>query len=220
VKPVLILDAYLDERGGARNLLPHLGDWEVEVVRCAREPLPATSERFAAVLVTGSAASVLDDVPWIHATRALLADAVRRSTAVLGICFGHQLLAQAVGGSGAVRRMRERQLGWTAIKQVAESALLRRAPAEFVTFVSHADEVVPGVDGLRILARSEACAVEAFEVQERPAWGVQFHAEMGLDEACELARERDLAGAVRGARDSRDLARALMDGFVTVSLVR
>ncbi len=75
-----------------------LGDDEVVVIDVEHdEPLP-TREGFAGVFVTGSGAMVTDQLPWSEASAAWLRDAAHAGLPLLGICYGHQLLAHALGG--------------------------------------------------------------------------------------------------------------------------
>lgn len=61
------------------------------------EPLP-TREGFAGVIVTGSGAMVTDLLPWSEASAAWLRDAAHAGLPLFGICYGHQLIAHALGG--------------------------------------------------------------------------------------------------------------------------
>jgi GMP synthase-like glutamine amidotransferase len=187
-RPHLILDCYLDEQGAAGCFTPWLEGRPCEVVRPPRGGLPRRASDFAALWVSGSAASVLDPDPWIAGLVHLLRDALAQEVPVLGICFGHQALAAAAGGREAVRRAPCSELGWTAIEWVGPSPLWEGLPPRFSCFVSHYDEVVPGTPGLEVLARSDRCAVHAFQVRDKPAFGVQFHPEMHPEECRRLVR--------------------------------
>jgi len=232
VTPHLILDCYLDDVGGARNLAPHFEGRPFEVVRPAHEGAPVDARGHASLVVTGSAASVLDEPPWLAGLEGCVRDAVARGVPVLGVCFGHQVLARALFGPAAVRRADEVELGWLPIEVTARDPLLAGLPRRFRTFVSHADEVDPGLEcfraGARVLARSERCAVQAFRAvePERPAWGVQFHAEMPLEESRALVRSRlgsspegrtSAEALLAAATDSRHLVRALLASFLAAA---
>jgi GMP synthase-like glutamine amidotransferase len=220
VEPILVLDCYLDDVGGARNVVPHLGP--CVVVRAAREPLPMRVEG-GGIVVTGSAASVVEPPIWLERLEALLLDAAERGTAILGLCFGHQVLARALFGEDAVRRSPTPELGWTEVRREADDELFAGVSRTFTTFVSHADEVDPSCAAFReeavVLASSDRCAVQAYRVRARPLWGVQFHAEMPLTESEELVRERaeahglDAEGLLAGAVATEDLAARLLGTF-------
>ncbi len=194
-RPYLILDAYLDELGGAQNLVPRLGGLESVVVRAAKgEALPRTAEGLAGILVTGSAASMREPPEWALAGLELTRDALARGVPFLGLCFGHQLLACAAAGPDAVVLAERPELGWVEIERAAGAPLIGDQPERFTAFESHRDEVRAGLPGLEVFAHNAACAVQGFQVSGRPAFGVQFHPEMGLEETTELIAER-AAGA-------------------------
>lgn len=99
---------------------------------------------------------------------------------VLGICAGMQMLVRAQGGvvSAAERPVR----GFDAIDVVDDSDLLAGLPSRVHVFQSHEDEVTVLPAGFRILASSDACAVEAIAAKDRPWWGTQFHPEAWDDD--------------------------------------
>ena len=190
-RPFLILDAYLDELGGARNFVQRLGARESVVVRAAKgEVLPRTAEGLAGILVSGSAASMREPPDWALAGVELTRDALRRGVPYLGLCFGHQLLACAAAGLDAVVLAQQPELGWVEIERSQEAPLLAQEPARFVAFESHRDEVRPNLPELKVFAANAACAVQGFQVRGSQAFGVQFHPEMGLEESTKLIAER------------------------------
>ncbi|MFM1891358.1 MAG: hypothetical protein RLZ44_435 [Pseudomonadota bacterium] len=149
-----------------RIVRPHLG-----------EALPRP-DAVSAVLVTGSSAMVTDGDPWIEASAAWLGDLVRRQLPVLGICFGHQLLAHALGGE-----VRDNpngiEVGTVTTRltpQAAADPLFRDLPAQFAVQASHRQAVLRLPAGAVRLAASAQDPNHAFRWGER-AWGVQFHPE-------------------------------------------
>lgn len=141
----------------------------------ARERLPELSG-FDAVVVTGSAASVTDRASWMLATEARLAAAVRAGVAVLGICFGHQLLAQALGGRVA-RNPRGREIGSVRLEQVAPDPLLGAHGDTAEVNMTHVDSVVELPPGAELIGRT-ALDPHAMLRFSPHAWGVQFHPEL------------------------------------------
>jgi GMP synthase (glutamine-hydrolysing) len=147
---------------------------EVEVVHY--EALEAPSAE--ALVLSGSF-----DAWAMHDRRHLgrLYEALRRYPGpVLGICAGMQILVRARGGvvGTAERPVR----GFGPIDVVDDTGLLAGLAPRFDAFQSHEDEVTRLPDGFRVLASSEACAVEVIAADDRPWWGTQFHPEEWSDE--------------------------------------
>ena len=210
----LIVDCYLDQIGGAKNVVPFFRNYGI--LRAAHDELPSALEA-GGIIITGSAASVLDPPEWALRLEERIAQAAEKDIPILGLCFGHQVLARAVFGERAVRRAPRPELGWTTIEVRGDDALFDGVEHEFECFVSHSDEVDSELEsftaGAQILASNQACAVEAFRVKERPLWGVQFHAEMGLVESRELVE-------CRLKENSEEAARRLVGASATPSLVQ
>jgi GMP synthase (glutamine-hydrolysing) len=152
------------------------GPWKTLDVR-TRAPLPAVTDA-AAFVLTGSASSVTERAPWMLRTEEYIRNIVRAGVPMLGICFGHQLIAQALGGA-VERNPRGRELGTVTLEQTAAAradALFAGLPRSFLVNSSHLDSVVRLPDGAKILAMTALEPIAAFSVGER-TWGVQFHPE-------------------------------------------
>jgi GMP synthase-like glutamine amidotransferase len=106
---------------------------------------------------------------------------VKAGSPFLGVCHGHQSLARALGGKPAVRRAAAPEVGWTHFEVLDDSPLFAGLGRQFVSFSSHNDEVRAFPAGLRNLARSEGCAVQAVQLGNRPVFGIQFHPEKDLE---------------------------------------
>jgi GMP synthase (glutamine-hydrolysing) len=95
---------------------------------------------------------------------------------VLGICYGVQLMAQALGGE--VRATGSREYGRTELAITAPGVLLSDLSERETVWMSHGDTVERAPDGFRVTARTEVSPVAAFEDPERGLYGVQFHPEV------------------------------------------
>ncbi|MCA1832087.1 MAG: glutamine-hydrolyzing GMP synthase [Actinobacteria bacterium] len=103
---------------------------------------------------------------------------------VLGICYGQQAMAQALGGE--VSRSGVREYGKTGLRAQGTSTLFKDLPLEQTVWMSHSDAVVTAPEGFRVTASSDASPAAAFEDPTRGLYGVQFHPEVahtpkGLD---------------------------------------
>lgn len=125
-----------------------------------------------AVIVTGSKASAYWEEPWIEELEAWLREADDRGLSLLGVCFGHQIVAQALGGD--VGDMEEYELGYHEVECTGDSPLFDGLGERFTVFCTHHDEVTALPPGAEAHAETDA-AVQAYRRGE--SFGVQFHPE-------------------------------------------
>jgi len=95
---------------------------------------------------------------------------------VLGICYGHQLMAQALGGEVAATG--DREYGGTALHVQQPGVVLQDLPAEDTVWMSHGDAVTRAPEGFRVTATTDKIPVAAMEDPERGLFAVQFHPEV------------------------------------------
>jgi GMP synthase (glutamine-hydrolysing) len=145
----------------------------------AGAPLPARAGGADAVVVTGSPRSVTERAPWMLALGAWLRERAERGVPVLGVCFGHQLLAEAYGGAVAPSP-RGRELGTVrcALTPAGRAdPLFAGLPPAFDAQATHEDEVARLPPGATLLATNGWSRVQAFGIGPRVR-AVQFHPEM------------------------------------------
>ncbi|MGH8885761.1 MAG: glutamine-hydrolyzing GMP synthase [Egibacteraceae bacterium] len=95
---------------------------------------------------------------------------------VLGICYGQQLMAAALGGE--VARTGASEFGRTELRADPSSVLLRDQPSSQTVWMSHRDTVVRPPPGFRVVASTPQTPVAAFEDPDRGLFGVQYHPEV------------------------------------------
>jgi len=183
---------------------------------------PRLDDGFSHLILTGSEASILERDPWAENEVVLVREALDRGLAILGSCYGHQLLAMAIGGPGCVRRCREPEIGWLAVEILEDDPLLGPPRTAYV-FNLHFDEVADPESRLRVLARTPVCPVHAFRYGDRPVWGVQSHPEINPEDgrallAAELERGYPgaplLGEAVRSEPRDDELIRPIVAAFL------
>jgi GMP synthase (glutamine-hydrolysing) len=152
------------------------GEYAVVDVRTEEPPGPRSAD---AVVITGSAANVPNRDAWIVKTEAWLREVVAAGTPVFGICFGHQLLAQALGGE-VQKNPRGREIGTIAIGRTSDDPIFDGLPASFTANVTHIDTVVRLPPGAVSLARSSLDDYQAIRFTEA-CYGVQFHPEIDAE---------------------------------------
>jgi len=136
----------------------------------------------AGVVITGSHSMVTDHEAWSERTAVWLCEAVERHTPVLGICYGHQLLAHALGGEvGNNPRGTETGTIDVYLNEAGYADRLLGGLANPLRVqVSHQQTVLRLPPGAKHLAGSDRDAHQAFIVG-RNAWGVQFHPEFNAE---------------------------------------
>lgn len=197
---------------------------EFETVHVVTGEMPAAPTAADAWLVTGSRHGVYDDLPWIAPLREFLRAAVAARVPVVGICFGHQILAEALGG-----RVVKSDRGWGAGVQdydlLARPSWLGAMPDHFSVNAMHQDQVVALPAGATVLARSAHCdyAALAYGDPEHPdAISLQPHPEFGagfMDELIALrtgavfseAAAREARASLSRSVDSGAWARTIVD---------
>ena len=179
-----------------------LGDgFEIETYDVASGELPDASAEHDAYLITGSPAGVYDPLPWIERLSDFIRSAKDRK--MVGVCFGHQVMAEALGG-----RVEKSGKGWgTGLHRYAIDKVepWMDAVDSIAVPVSHQDQVVEQPPNTEIVASSQFAPFAALAWTDRPAISVQFHPEFEPDYAKALIEHR------RDALPDPDAAIASLD---------
>lgn len=125
----------------------------------------------SAIILSGGPSSVYaDGAPFVDPA---LFDA---GVPVLGICYGFQAMAKALGGT--VAQTGNREYGGTPVEVVATGTVLAGSPQQQTVWMSHGDAVHAAPEGFEVLATSAGSPVAAFEDRARRLFGVQWHPEV------------------------------------------
>lgn len=181
---IALLNAAHDGEDNRRNFRRELDADLVEYDVTERE-LPETFA-FDGCLVTGSRASVYWDEPWIRDLESWVDDAVDRGLPFLGVCFGHQLLAHALGGT--VESMDEYEIGYRTVEHDGESELLAGVSESFTVFTTHSDHVAELPPGATQFAANDY-GVHGFRKEN--VFSVQFHPEYDPETAETVTKGKD-----------------------------
>jgi GMP synthase (glutamine-hydrolysing) len=141
-------------------------------------PLPRAADG-AAFVITGSSSSVTEHAPWMLRTCELIRVLVEADRPLFGICFGHQLMAEAFGGQ-VTRNPLGREIGTVRVDVLEDDPLFEGVPRAFDVSATHVDSVARVPTGARVLAATSKDPVAAFAIGAR-ARAVQFHPEVGAE---------------------------------------
>jgi len=196
--------------------------WRFERFDTVQGRYPDSFDGYDVVLLTGSKADAFSDEPWVQALRRRVTELLRQRRKLLGICFGHQLIAHCLGAQvgrapngWAMGRMAYDWVGPTPLKPASRDATLN-------LLASHQDQVLTLPVGATLQARSDFCPIAAYSIDDN-VFCVQPHPEfIAAYSAYLLDKRRDKVGEERYTtaraelslpHDGLDIAR-FMQAFV------
>ena len=189
MKPFLVLETgdplpSLRRHGGFGHWIrvaAGLSGRESRVVRVFEGEALPDSGGYAGVLISGSGAMVTDRQPWSERTAGWLRGAAEAGQPLFGICYGHQLIAHALGGR-VDDNPQGREMGTVCLdlaNGAGQDPLFDGFPGQVPAQATHLQTVVQPPPGARVLAVSGRDNCQAFRWGEA-TWGVQFHPEFSV----------------------------------------
>ncbi len=163
-----------------------------------------------AVIITGAHEMVTDGDPWIERAANWLHLLLESNVPVFGICFGHQLLAHALGGEVG-DHPEGREVGTVSIRCLPEArndSLMSAMPSSFPAYATHTQSVLTLPPGATRLASSAFDPNHAVRFGERQ-WGVQFHPEFS-ERVLRYYIDRQRDELLKQGQDADQLIRAVM----------
>jgi GMP synthase-like glutamine amidotransferase len=149
--------------------------------------LPASPDAHAGYLVTGSPAGVYDDLPWMAPLKDFLR-AAKGKAKLVGVCFGHQIMAEAFGG-----RVEKSERGWGVGLQtlaVCGDAPFLDGERQVSIPASHQDQIVVQPPATRVIAGNAFSPYGVLAYEDQPALSMQFHPEFSPQFAKALIEAR------------------------------
>ncbi len=213
-----LLNAAHNPTDTSRNFRREL-DAEIEEFHCQSGSFPDGFD-YDGFVVTGSRSSVYWDDPWIGRLKTWAGDAIEAGLPALGVCYGHQLLADVMGGR--VEGMGEYELGYRTVEQDGKNRLLEGIDADMTVFTSHSDRVAEAPPGATVFAKNEY-GIHGF--RKARVFAVQFHPEYDMETAERVTKGKDdqlpearieavLEGIEAGNYRAACEAKQLFDNFV------
>lgn len=149
---------------------------------CNNEELPSV-DSFDWLMVMGGSQHAWDEQgnSWLQEEKAFVREALDKGKLILGICFGGQILAEALGGQ--IFPNEHKEIGWHDVslnREGRKSFLFQNLPPSFVSFHWHSDHFSLPASCTR-LAYSQTSENQAFVCNGRPLVGLQFHPEYTRD---------------------------------------
>ena len=152
---------------GARLLKRSLSDFNYEICSPAKGDVLPKPSAYDGYLIMGSEHSVNDQLPWILPLMTFIIETFRRQLPLVGICFGHQAIAKALGGKVA-------ECGWI----VGVEAYRDPDSGDYLkSIVYHQDQIVALPSCAQIEWTSKRCINAALSYSASPCWTIQSHPE-------------------------------------------
>ena len=168
-----VVDTYVSYGAMTETMFAAAGvPWQFERFNTTLGQYPADFDAYDAVLLTGSKADSFSDEPWVRTLRERVTELLRQRKTLLGICFGHQLIAYCLGAEVG-RAPQGWGMGRMAYDWVGQQPL-KAGPLNLLA--SHQDQVLSLPVGATLLARSEFCPIAAYAVDDN-VFCIQPHPE-------------------------------------------
>ncbi len=188
--PLPIRDRFAPYPQMFRSMFDAAGQlFEYDTVRALDgEPLPDPAT-LDGVIIPGSPVGVYDDLPWFEPLRAFIRDAYAKGTPMLGVCFGHQIIADALGGD-----VKKSEKGWGMGRHTYgvrnRPSFLAPAPEALTVACSHQDQVIAPPKSATVFLASEFTPNAGLIYDNGRIVTVQPHPEFTDDYALALAEMR------------------------------
>lgn len=150
--------------------------------------LPDSPDDCDGWLCTGSRFSAYDDVAWIHELKGFVRRTAEARRPFVGICFGHQVLAEALGGKVA-KAAQGWGVGAGEIEIIRPESWMQPPQTACRLQYMHQDQVQQLPEGAVVLGRSAHCPVAMFRIEDS-LLGIQAHPEFTADYEAALLRDR------------------------------
>jgi len=171
---------------------PHLPEAEFFTVAIVDGEVADSPSQADGWIITGSRSGAYENEPWIPPLEAFLRDCLAAHVPVVGICFGHQILAQAMGG-----KVENSDKGWGVglldYLVSTRPSWLEDIGSGFTIPAIHQDQVIKAPEGAQVFVQSEFCPIAGLvygDPDKPDAFSIQPHPEMSAEFVADIAEER------------------------------
>jgi GMP synthase-like glutamine amidotransferase len=177
----LVPEVIRDQFDGYGKMIADLIDrdreyFEFEIISPLEGDVIPKIDEIEGLAISGSALGVYDDAPWMEDLRTLIRDAYAKNIPMVGICFGHQLMAEALGA-----KVEKSQKGWGlgrhSYKIEHRPDYMSDAPAEMQFSVVHQDQVLELPQKARLVGGNEFAPYAMLDYENGAAFSIQAHPE-------------------------------------------
>lgn len=149
---------------------------EVEYFVPFRPGLFGKIDEFTHLVISGSEASAMVDMPWTEELTKLINVFVEKEKKILGICYGHQFMAKSLSGKECVCKLPVPEYGYTNVR--IKNHKLFNDITEPVCLQLHHEAVRNLPEEFEVIAENETC-IQAYQYKGMDIYGLQFHPEFG-----------------------------------------
>ena len=160
----LILDYPSYDKMFSLFLEDKVNHWNIEVFNIYKDSFPENLSHYNAFIITGSAYGVYENHSWIQKLFDVIKQVVELRTPLLGICFGHQAIAQALGGS-VIKSNKGWGIGIKEISIMKKNSFLSNIKNLNLIFF-HQDQVVKLPNKAELIAQNSFCNISSFSIDK------------------------------------------------------
>lgn len=219
-----VLPQFKDQYGEYPQMLERLigtlrADLEFKTYDVVAGDYPQNPSEFDGFFIMGSKASVYDSDPWIQRLGEYIQKLYAEKRKIVGVCFGHQLLAHVLGG-----RTEKSEKGWGVgvhtARVINPQAWMLSDGLEFNLLVSHQDQVTTLPDHAVHIASNEFCQYSMFSIANH-VLGMQGHPEFSAAYALQLMNLRqEKIGTETFRKGVNSLSQPTHESVITQWMIR
>jgi len=167
---VAVIDATMEWPRYSNRFDELIGE-EIQKYKAMKQEFPENPE---VVIISGSTTGIYEDKEWIDKLVEKTRKYIENDVPVLGLCFGHQIIAKAMGAE--VVQMDDYEIGYRPV-EFRDSEIFEGLDSVEYPFNTHQDKVIDMPEDLEPIAESDICN-QGIQHRSKPVYGVQFHPEL------------------------------------------